>query len=407
MAPRPFATRLFVASFVEETDVAHDRAVEAIREVGRIHAFFPLLTRLGNLWAASRPWEGRRVALNLHLTTLTAALVRELTMGGGRWVVSAANRSTTDPSAVALLRQHGVEVFTGEDMQDRHDQVLGFRPELIVDVGFELIGRAIQSNASHVEGAIEITRSGISAMRSRPNIPFPIINLNDGKLKNAVENRHGVGEALWQAVCTTTGMHLSGRCATVVGYGPVGVGLASYARSAGMSVEVFDRDPVRRLFAHYDGYPTPPLEQALARAQFVVTATGAPHAITVDVLQGARDGVILANAGHGGDEIDVRGIEESATHKDNISRQVARYRLKTGRTATVLGGGQPLNIVLNSGSPEPVLLHFGLLGLTLEWLAEHAGDTDPGEHLVSEGLERRIAQLALESLGSTGLSHDG
>ena len=147
--------------------MAHDRAVEAIREVGRIHAFFPLLTRLGNLWAASRPWEGKRVALNLHLTTLTAALVRELTMGGGRWVVSAANRSTTDPSAVALLRQHGVEVFTGEDMQDRHDQVLGFRPELIVDVGFELIGRAIQSNASHVEGAIEITRSGISAMRSR------------------------------------------------------------------------------------------------------------------------------------------------------------------------------------------------------------------------------------------------
>ena len=386
--------------------MAHDRAVEAIREVGRIHAFFPLLTRLGNLWAASRPWDGKRVALNLHLTTLTAALVRELTMGGGRWIVSAANRNTTDPSAVALLRQHGVEVFTGQDLRDRHDQVLACRPDLIVDVGFELIDRAIQSNATHVQGAIEITRSGISAMRSQSHIPFPVINLNDGKLKNAVENRHGVGEALWQAVCTTTGMHLSGRCAAVVGYGPVGVGLASYARSAGMSVEVFDRDPIRRLFAHYDGYPTPSLAKALTRAQFVVTATGAPNAVTVDALAGARDGVILANAGHGGDEIDVKGIEESATHKDNVSRQVATYRLTSGQAVTVLGGGQPLNIVLNSGSPEPVLLHFGLLGLTLQWLVEHASDTEPGEHLVSEDLERQIAEIALESLGSAETSTD-
>ena len=380
-----------------------DRAVEAIREVGRIHAFFPLLTQLGNLWATTRPWEGMRIALNLHLTTLTAALVRELAMGGGRWLVSAANRKTTHPAAVALLRQHGIEVFTGEDLHDRHDQVLDRHPQLIVDVGFKLIGRAIRSNATCVLGAIEITRSGITAMRSRSDIPFPIINLNDGKLKNAVENRHGVGEALWSAVSTTTGMHLSGRCAAIIGYGPVGVGLASYARSAGMSVEVFDRDPIRRLFAHYDGFPTPQLGEALQRAQIAVTATGARHAITVDALKMAQTDLILANAGHGGDEIDVLGMEESATHKDNVSRDVVTYRLSWGRSVTVLGGGQPLNIVLNSGSPEPVLLHFGLLGMTLDWLARHAQETSPGEHLVPEELERDIAVLALESLGSRSL----
>ena len=142
-------------------------------------------------------------------------------------------------------------------------------------------------------------------------------------------------------------------------------------------------------------YPSPP--------ELGINATGARHAITVDALKMAQTDLILANAGHGGDEIDVLGMEESATHKDNVSRDVVTYRLSWGRSVTVLGGGQPLNIVLNSGSPEPVLLHFGLLGMTLDWLARHAQETSPGEHLVPEELERDIAVLALESLGSRSL----
>src|SRR5262249_51355006 len=101
-----------------------DRAMAAEQEIGRINAFFPILPRLGNRWAAARPWEGRRIALNLHLTTLTAAFVRELTLGGGTFTVSAANPRTTDPAAVDLVRSLGIDVFTGGDMEDRHLQCL-------------------------------------------------------------------------------------------------------------------------------------------------------------------------------------------------------------------------------------------------------------------------------------------
>ena len=41
------------------------------------------------------------------------------------------------------------------------------------------------------------------------------VNINDGRLKDAVENRHGVGEGIWQAVSRLTGMHLAGRRALV------------------------------------------------------------------------------------------------------------------------------------------------------------------------------------------------
>ena len=104
--------------------MSRDRALGAEQEVGRITAFFPILPLLGNRWAASRPWEGRTVALNLHLTTITAAFLRELSLGGGRFVVSAANPHTTDLGAVALVRDLGFEVYTGGDLEDRHKQVL-------------------------------------------------------------------------------------------------------------------------------------------------------------------------------------------------------------------------------------------------------------------------------------------
>ncbi len=380
--------------------MSEDRSLAAEQEVGRINAFFPILPRLGNHWAATRPWEGLTIGLNLHLTSLTASLVRELSLGGGQFVLTAASERTTDSASVDLLRNLGFTVYTGGDMEDRYLQTLEHEPHFIVDTGFELLDSLLdrsRAGLDNVRAAVEITRSGIARLQLRGGVPFPVVNINDGRLRDRVENRHGVGEAIWQAVSQSTGMHLAGRRVLVVGYGPVGRGLARYARAAGMSVEVCDTDPVRRLFAHYDGYPTPSLDDGLKRAGLLVTATGRRDAVTVDHLSYARDGIILVNAGHGGDEFDVAGIRRAAKNRDHISDQVARYQLQNGRYVTVLGDGHPLNIILNSGSPEPVLLHFAVLGLTLEWLTSQP-DLRTGEVPIPDDIENRAARFALQAL---------
>jgi adenosylhomocysteinase len=378
-----------------------DRALVAEREIGRIHAFFPILRLLGNRWAVSRPWEGRTIGLNLHLTPLTAALVRELRLGGGTFVLSAANPGTTDPGAVAMLRNSGVDVYTGGDLHDRHRQVLGHGPDILADTGFDLLATLFERSPEKlgtVQAGIEITRTGIRRLRELDrDVPFPIVNINDGRLKDAIENRHGVGEGVWQAVCQLTGMHLAGRRVVVVGYGPVGRGIAEYARAANMSVVVVEHDPVRRLFAHQHGYPTADLVSACAKAGIIVTATGASNVVTIDALRAAPSGVVVFNAGRGRDEIDFAALKEASQRIDHVADQVVRYRLEDGSTVTLLGGGNPLNIVLNAGSPEPVLLHFAVLGLTLEWLARF-GDLDAGECIVPLEIEERAAQLALEAL---------
>jgi S-adenosylhomocysteine hydrolase len=129
----------------------------------------------------------------------------------------------------------------------------------------------------------------------------------------------------------------------------------------------------------------------------VVTCTGTTGSISVPNLMKARNGLVLVNAGHGRDEIDVKGIRESANAVDQVSDHVVRYSLVNGPTVAVLANGNPLNIVTNAGSPEPVLLHFALLGLTLEWLANQT--LPPGEHAVPTALEDETAELAIRALG--------
>jgi adenosylhomocysteinase len=376
------------------------RAMRASSEISRLNAFFPILTILGNKIAATRPFEGKTIAVSAHLTTLTGALIRELALGGGEWVVCSANDATTDHGVVAMLRDDGITVYTLGNRHDAYRQALEHKPNLIADVGADIMATLIRERpelAEHVDGAVEVTRSGVSVLRSLESIPFGVVNINDGILKPAIENRHGVGEGLWQAAQSLTGMHLSGRRVGVIGYGPVGKGVAAYARAAGASIEVVEPSAIRRLMAHYDGFPTPTLTECLERVGIAVTCTGQASAIAVDQLMNARSGLVLINAGHGNQEIDVSGIQASATVVDQVSDHVVRYGLEDGPTVVLLAGGNPLNIVANSGSPEPVLLHFTLLGLTLEWLS--ARRLEPGEIPIPGGLEEEAAKLAINALG--------
>ena len=173
--------------------------------------------------------------------------------------------------------------------------------------------------------------------------------------------------------------------------------MAAYARAAGAAVQVVEVDPVRRLVAHYDGYPTPPLDRCLQQVGIAVTATGRAAVIGVNDLHQSRKGLVLVNAGHGGAEIEVEGIKAAAEARDHVADHVVRYRLEGGANVLLLGDGYPLNIVTNAGSPEPVLLHFAVMGLALEWLTRT--DVPPGEVELPSVIDREAASLALDAFG--------
>ncbi len=370
-------------------------AERVLAELGRIHTFFPILQSLGNRWAASRPWEHQRVGLNLHMTSLSAAFVSELVLGGGEWAIRAASSATIQPGVVTHLQRLGVQVFA-DGARDGLAEITAWEPNYFMDVNFGLGAALLRAGATPRAG-VELSRSGIQTLRRIDGLPFAMINADEGRIKPAVENRHGVGESIWHAFSRITGIHLAGHRVVVVGYGPVGAGVAAYARARGAAVEVVEIAPVRRLIAHYDGYPTPPLHQALPGAQVVVTATGRTRALALPDLKKLRSGCVLVNAGRGDDELDVSSLREESEAIDHVSKRVAKYRLPGGPELVVLTDGHPLNIVLSAGSPEPVLLHFAVAGLALEWAT--SADLVPGEHWLAPGIEEEAARLALKALG--------
>ena len=72
------------------------KSAQAAAEISRINAFFPIMPLLGDHLARTRPFEGKKVAICAHLTTLTGALVHELRLGAasGRSVRRAAQPLT-------------------------------------------------------------------------------------------------------------------------------------------------------------------------------------------------------------------------------------------------------------------------------------------------------------------------
>lgn len=375
-------------------------ARSARAEIARLQTFSPVLSALGNQLAARRPFEGRTVGVVAHLTAPTAALLLELQLGGGRFVVAGAAEATTDQEIVRLLRDEGLTVHTPGARAEAQRALLDEGPEILADAGGDLIGTLMRwrpEAAGRVRGAAVLGRSAARRLAGTAP-PFPVVDLTAGTLKVAVENRTGVGLGVWQAVQALTGLHLAGRRVAVLGYGPVGQGVAAAARAMGAQVDVVELDPVRRLLAHYDGFGVPTLGPAVGAAGVLVTCTGVDGALPVEALLGAREGLVLANAGHGGHEVDVPGIAAVAARVDEVAEGVTRYQLSGGPTVTVLGGGHPVNIVMNAGSPEPLLLLFGLLGLTLADLAEN--ERPAGVVAAPQALEAAAAALALHALGA-------
>ena len=226
---------------------------------------------------AGRDYRGRTIACWQHITPDFVAVASALTQAGASIVMGACNVDSTDDRAAACLSRLGVSVlaWSGMDQADyrRHLEIVsGCGAEFLSDMGGELI-EAVAAKDTPVTGALEATTTGIHRLAGL-DLGFPVFDWNDIRLKDGLHNRFHVGDAVWPAFSKITGMSLFGRRVLVIGFGPVGRGVAQRAVSLGARVSVAERDPVRLLEAQHFGCDTVALADGLAACQIVVTATG-------------------------------------------------------------------------------------------------------------------------------------
>jgi adenosylhomocysteinase len=230
-------------------------------------------------------------------------------------------------------------------------------------------------------------------------LQFPVIAVNDSFTKHLFDNRYGTGQSTLDGVLRATNMLLAGSRVVVAGYGWCGRGVANRARGAGARVIVTEIEPLKALEAVMDGFEVMPMAEAARVGDLFITVTGDTSVIREEHFRAMKEGAIVANSGHFNVEVDLETLARVADAAPRTVRDsVQEYRLD-GRRIFVLGEGRLINLAAAEGHPAQVMdMSFANQALAAEHLAVHGDDLERAVHRTPEEIDRRIAQLKLESM---------
>jgi adenosylhomocysteinase len=436
---------------------SHDYVVKDIglaewgrKEIAIAETEMPGLMATRGEFGPQQPLRGARVAGSLHMTIQTAVLIETLAALGAdvRW--ASCNIYSTQDHAAAAIAARGIPVFAikGESLADYWDYThrifewsdggtanmilddggdatllihLGLRAEQ-GDIGAiskpaneeeEILFAAIKKrlseqpgwyrrNADAIRGVSEETTTGVHRlyeMQKRGTLLWPAINVNDSVTKSKFDNLYGCRESLVDGIRRGTDVMMAGKVAMVAGFGDVGKGSAASLRQAGCRVMVAEIDPICALQAAMEGYEVTTMEDAAARADIFVTATGNLDVITVDHMRKMKDRAIVCNIGHFDSEIQVAALKNFRWH--NVKPQVDEIEFPDGKRIILLSEGRLVNLGNAMGHPSFVMS----ASFTNQTLAQIELWTNPGKYekkvyTLPKQLDEKVARLHLDKIGA-------
>jgi adenosylhomocysteinase len=342
--------------------------------------------------------KGKSVAYWGHITFNVVPMLFAIKASGAELIVGACNAESTNDVVAAYLVSQGIPVVGWQGMTEQErvghlENMLEFNADYLCDTGGELCTAYADRS---VKGAIEATTSGIHLLRQQ-HLNFPIFEWNSIALKDRFENRFHVGDGIWTAFNIVTGLGLFGKHVLVIGYGPVGKGIAERARTLGAMVHVSDLDPIRLLEARHHGCNAVTLEQGLQQAHIIVTATGVEKVLREEHFRQLKDGAMLLNAGHSGLELDTPWLYQQPF--ETMTQHIDRFTLE-GKTFYLLTKGNLLNLAAGVG-PQATELFDAYTAIMLGgllWLMDGLPDgIQPTLQPYPAHLEKEIAKLLLRS----------
>ena len=190
--------------------------------------------------------SGKRLAGWMHFLPDTILTLMPFVDAGASVRVGACNPDSTNPLVVDYLVRHGVEVFDGRrEPRELYDGTLrrfAAGPlDAICDMGGELIEAATLAGTP-VAGALEATMTGLHRIRPL-RLTFPVFDWNGIALRTRSRTASTSAPRPGPHSRASPASSLLSRSILVVGFGPVGRGVAERARDLGAVVTVAERDP--------------------------------------------------------------------------------------------------------------------------------------------------------------------
>ncbi len=386
------------------------------KEIRLAEAEMPGLMSLREEFGASKPLQGARIAGCLHMTIQTAVLIETLRELGAEVSWSSCNIFSTQDHAAAAIAAAGTPVFAWKGLNEEEfdwciEQTLfafedGKPLNMILDDGGDLTNMVLDRYPELVHGIrgiSEETTTGVHRLYERVakgTLPLPAININDSVTKSKFDNKYGCKESLVDSIRRATDVMLAGKVAVVAGYGDVGKGSAASLAGAGCRVIVTEIDPICALQAAMDGFEVKKMENAIPRAQIIVTATGNFNIVTEKHFRLMNDKTIVCNIGHFDNEIDMAWLNKSYGHtKEEIKPQVDIYNIE-GKDIIVLAEGRLVNLGCATGHPSFVMSNsFTNQTLAQLELWQNVGKYENKVYMLPKHLDEKVARLHLAKIG--------
>jgi adenosylhomocysteinase len=384
------------------------------KEISLAETEMPGLMALRREYKDKFPLKGAKILGCLHMTIQTAVLIETLVDLGAEVRWSSCNIFSTQDHAAAAIAKAGTPVFAwkGETEEEAiwciKQTIEGkkdWKANMLLDDGGDLT--AMMHNdykdlLKEIKGVSEETTTGIKAlnkMEKDGSLMIPAINVNDSVTKSKFDNLYGCRESLVDGIKRATDVMMSGKVAIVAGFGDVGKGSAASLRQAGARVMVTEVDPICALQASMEGYEVVLMDEAIKRADIVVTATGNKDIVTADHMRDMKDRAILCNIGHFDNEIQVEALKNYKW--DEIKPQVHEIELPSKKRIILLAEGRLVNLGCATGHPSFVMsASFTNQVIAQIELWNNSNKYENKVYVLPKHLDEKVATLHLEKVGA-------
>jgi len=384
------------------------------KEIAIAESEMPGLMALRKEFKGKKPLKGARILGCLHMTIQTAVLIETLVELGAdvRW--SSCNIFSTQDHAAAAIAKRGIPVYawkgeTEEEYMWCIKQTIegkkDWKPNMLLDDGGDLTAlmhKDYKDLLKSVKGLSEETTTGIKAlkkMEAEKKLLVPAINVNDSVTKSKFDNLYGCRESLVDGIKRATDVMISGKTAIVAGFGDVGKGSAASLRQSGARVMVTEADPICALQAAMEGYKVVLMEEAIADADIVVTATGNKDIVTADHMRKMKDRSILCNIGHFDKEIQVEALRNYKWTE--IKPQVHEIEFPDKKRVLLLAEGRLVNLGCATGHPSFVMsASFTNQVIAQIELWKNSEKYEKKVYVLPKHLDEKVAMLHLNKVGA-------